>query len=230
MKNLNYLLSLCLILIGCGNPANSAKLETKVQIKKSVLIIGDSISIGYTPWLRKSLVDHDVLHNPGNGYSTALWLLDNIIDQWLGMKKEKWDAVIFNACLHDIWDIPQDIRIRDSLPQRYVRPEDYRTNLIIAAKKVKARTDHPLFVLGTWTPPGAQEGRTLADIQAYNQIAKEVMDDLGIPTVDLYTVSESIPHLYEDADTGTNVHLTPEGSSVLASAIMDQLKTSYDIK
>lgn len=38
---------------------------------KNVLIIGDSISIGYTPFIQKALAPEiNVVHNPGNGGST----------------------------------------------------------------------------------------------------------------------------------------------------------------
>ena len=38
---------------------------------KRVLVIGDSISIGYTPFIKAALPpDVEVSHNPGNGCST----------------------------------------------------------------------------------------------------------------------------------------------------------------
>lgn len=231
MKKLSGILCFILGLAACGNAKTTPKEKaTSAAEKPSILVIGDSISIGSTPWLRKDLSSYEVLHNPGNAYSSSVWLMGGNIDSWLGVK-DKFEAIIFNACLHDVFHVPHEQRIEQEIPQRYVLPEDYRTNLMIAAKKIKLKTDHPLFVLGTWIPSGAEGGgRTVVNIQAYNQIAQEVMDEMGIPTVDLYSISELIPHLYEDADAGTNAHFTSEGSRVLAHAIEDELKIKYGIK
>ncbi len=58
-----------------------------------VLMIGDSISIGYTPVVRELLVDlADVHRIPDNGGATTLGLA--LLDEWLGDRR--WDAVHFN--------------------------------------------------------------------------------------------------------------------------------------
>ncbi|HWS00574.1 MAG TPA: hypothetical protein VN249_08145, partial [Prolixibacteraceae bacterium] len=67
--------------------------------EKNVLIIGDSISIGYSPFVEKALApDILVTHNPGNGGSTRRGL--DSLDVWLNHKK--WDLITFNFGLHDM--------------------------------------------------------------------------------------------------------------------------------
>src|SRR5262245_45995913 len=63
-----------------------------------VLLIGDSISIGYTVTVRRELAGKaNVLRIPENGADTANGLKK--IDAWLG--ESKWDVIHFNWGLHD---------------------------------------------------------------------------------------------------------------------------------
>src|SRR5689334_20865727 len=62
-----------------------------------VLLIGDSISIGYTVTVRRELAGKaNVLRIPENGADTANGLKK--IDEWLG--QSKWDVIHFNWGLH----------------------------------------------------------------------------------------------------------------------------------
>src|SRR5438105_12012509 len=64
-----------------------------------VLIIGDSISIGYTVPTRKLLEGKANVHRiPENGGPTTAGLKN--VKKWLG--EGKWDVIHFNWGLHDI--------------------------------------------------------------------------------------------------------------------------------
>ena len=64
-----------------------------------ILIIGDSISIGYTPFVREMFQGRaEVVHNPGNAQHTGTGL--EKIDSWLG--DGNWDAIHFNWGLWDL--------------------------------------------------------------------------------------------------------------------------------
>ena len=64
-----------------------------------ILLIGDSISIGYTVPARKALQGVANLHRiPTNGGPTSKGLEN--IDSWLG--SSKWDVIHFNWGLHDL--------------------------------------------------------------------------------------------------------------------------------
>src|SRR6266581_9124682 len=64
-----------------------------------VLLIGDSISIGYTATVRKELSGKANVHRiPENGADTANGLKK--IDEWLG--DGRWDVIHFNWGLHDL--------------------------------------------------------------------------------------------------------------------------------
>ena len=64
-----------------------------------VLIIGDSISLGFTPHVVQQLDGKAVVeHHKGNAQHTGTGLQK--IDQWLG--KTKWDVIHFNWGLWDL--------------------------------------------------------------------------------------------------------------------------------
>ena len=67
--------------------------------KPDVLIIGDSISLGYTPHVIAMMQDEaNVVHNTGNAQHTGSGLTK--IDTWLGVTD--WDIIHFNWGLWDL--------------------------------------------------------------------------------------------------------------------------------
>ena len=102
----------------CFGQTNPAFREVQdVQGLPRVLLIGDSISIGYTEPVRFELTNKANVHRiPENGASTLTGVKN--LDQWLGTSK--WDVIHFNFGLHDLR--LDDGRHQVSLP-------DYETNL-----------------------------------------------------------------------------------------------------
>src|SRR3954454_3996942 len=83
-----------------------------------VLLIGDSISIGYTLPVRKLLEGKANVHRvPDNGGATTNGLKN--LDKWLG--DGKWDVIHFNWGLHDL-------KV-DKAGKHQVPLEDYEKNL-----------------------------------------------------------------------------------------------------
>jgi hypothetical protein len=83
-----------------------------------VLLVGDSISIGYTPPVRELLKGKANLHRiPTNGGPTKNGTAN--IEKWLGTGK--WDVIHFNWGIHDLKFLPDG--------KRQVEAEDYEKNL-----------------------------------------------------------------------------------------------------
>ena len=79
-------------------PNPLARVEDQSGLPR-VLLIGDSISIGYTLTVRELLKGKVNLHRiPTNGGPTIKGLEQ--IDSWIG--KKKWDVIHFNWGLHDL--------------------------------------------------------------------------------------------------------------------------------
>ncbi|MGC6444177.1 MAG: SGNH/GDSL hydrolase family protein, partial [Rubripirellula sp.] len=67
----------------------------------NVLLIGDSISIGYTAYVRRELQGKaDVYRIPTNGRNSAYGV--EKLDQWLSAQPGHWDVIHFNWGLWDL--------------------------------------------------------------------------------------------------------------------------------
>ncbi len=200
------ILAFCLICI--------AAKENKV---KNVLIIGDSISIGYTPFVEKSLApDIVVSHNPGNGGSTVRGVEN--IEKWLDNRQ--WDIILFNFGLHDLVHKDQENKYDVVNGKISVPTEEYRKNLEYIVAKLRETTATLYFVTTTVVPENSS-GRLVEDPAKYNAVALEVMKKNGIEVIDLYTASLTI---HPQNSKPGNVHYTPEGYEQLANHIVKAIK------
>jgi WD40 repeat protein len=179
-----------------------------------VLLIGDSISIGYTAPTRKKLEGKANVHRIlTNGGPTTNGLKN--LTKWLG--DGKWDVIHFNWGLHDL-KMDKDVH--------QVPIDQYEKNLRELVKQLKA-TKAKLIWASTTPVPDAKVSppRKNADVIAYNAVAKKIMTENGVAVNDLYALA--LPQLAK-IQIAANVHFTPAGSGVLAeqvaSAILMALK------
>ena len=182
----------------------------------NVLLLGDSISIGYTLDTRKKLagkanVFRPVKKNnnqPENCQGTTHGVRQ--IDRWLAMQ-EKWDVIHFNWGLHDLkhWQ-PTVGKNSNSLDDpRQAEPEAYRKNLETIVKKLKATGAKLIFATTTPYPDGCKPTRLPADAQLYNEVATKVMEANNIPVNDLNSlVKDRLDELQRKA----NVHFNKAGN------------------
>ncbi|SFB12323.1 SGNH/GDSL hydrolase family protein [Algoriphagus aquimarinus] len=194
-----------------------------------ILIIGDSISIGYTPFVK----DHfegkaQVKHNPSNAQHTGTGLKQ--IDKWLGNKD--WDVVQFNWGLWDLAYRHPDAKaygMRDKVNGKVTYTVDeYAANLDLLVTAIKAKTDAKLiFVTTTYVPP-EEEGRFTDDVQKYNEAAKAIMEKHKVLVNDIYEESVKI---HKDYGKGSNdVHYSADGYKKLSEAINSFLEKSLGME
>jgi acyl-CoA thioesterase-1 len=189
-----------------------------------VLILGDSISMGYTPKVREQLGATAVVIRPTldsgkaeNCSGTTKGL--GHVDRWIAIDGGPWDIIHFNFGLHDIKHvIPRS-------GKTFSRPDDprqaplatYVANLTAIATTLKATGATVIFATTTPVPHGdVRPFRNPADVVAYNAAAIEVMNALEIPINDLYAFC--IPKL-DEIQRPANVHFTSEGSQILGDEV-----------
>ncbi len=181
---------------------------------KQVLLIGDSISMGYLPFVQDLLKDNAVVRRPDVNCESTLHGLRQI-DAWLG--DVKWDVIHFNWGLHDLIRSRTDNRDPAhiaSVPLQ-VPLAEYEKNLRKLVERLK-KTGAKL-VWGTTTPiPAGCMFRLSGEEVKYNEVAFRVMRDEDIPIDDLYT--SMLPRLSEFQDP-KDVHFNPQGSEFLANAV-----------
>ena len=181
-----------------------------------VLLIGDSISIGYTADVRTLLKGKANVHRiPTNGGPTINGL--NHLDAWLGTSK--WDVIHFNWGLHDLKYMgPNNENRADpavSGNHQQVPLPEYERNLKQLVERLKAT--HAKLIWRNTTPiPKGSEGRVTGDEVKYNEAAARIMKEAGIPTEDLYQYSLAGA---KDLQLPANVHYTPQGYRYLAEHV-----------
>jgi acyl-CoA thioesterase-1 len=179
-----------------------------------VLLIGDSISMYYTPEVRHLLRGKaNVYRVPDNGRSTAYGVQN--IDYWLG--DGRWAVIHFNFGLHDIAVSP-----KTGKPQ--VSREDYEKNLRRLVKRLQG-TGAKLTWASTTPVPEGSRSRSEADAAAYNAVARKVMEDNHVPINDLHAFVVSRPNR-ATMQYPANVHFHAEGSADLAAEVARHILTA----
>ncbi len=176
-----------------------------------VLLIGDSISIGYTVPVRELLKGKMNVHRAPTNCGPTIRGLEGI-DAWLGAGR--WDAIHFNWGLHDLKRIDG---------KHQVPLDAYEQNLRKLVARLKKTDAKLIWCSTTPVPEGTSPPRTNEDVEAYNGVAKKIMEAEGVATDDLYTFA--LGRLTE-IQRPANVHFTPEGSKVLAEQVARAIETS----
>ncbi len=185
------------------------------------LLIGDSISMGYTPHVVAALKGKvEVKHHRGNAQHTGTGL--KMLDRWVG--KTQWDVIHFNWGLWDLcYRHPQSKeqgrrdKKRGTLTTSL---EQYEKNLDQLARRLK-KTKAKLIWAHNTTVPEGEAGRKVGDDDKYNEAAVRVMKKLGIAINDLNAFTDSFPaELFIDHG---NVHFTTEGSRRLGQAVAKKI-------
>jgi len=177
-----------------------------------VLLIGDSISIGYTAAVREQLRGVANVHRiPDNGGPTTRGLA--MLDEWLGDRR--WDVIHFNFGLHDI------ARVNAGQPR--IAAADYEKNIRAIAERLRATGARVVYATTTPVPEvDVRPVRRNADAIERNAIARKIMAKLQVPVDDLYAVA--LPRLAA-IQQPANVHFTPEGYDVLAAVVVASVRT-----
>ncbi len=189
-----------------------------------VLIIGDSISIGYSPHVIKMLKGKaTVIHHRGNAQHTGTGLKK--LDKWIG--KTKWDVIHFNWGLWDLCYRHPDSKAagkRDKINGKLTTSlEQYEKNLDQLVTRLK-KTGATLIWAETTFVPDKEVGRIVGDEIKYNKIAAKIMKKHHITINDLYTLTAKFsPNLFTAPG---NVHYTKKGSQKIAMQVVDHIKTA----
>jgi hypothetical protein len=190
----------------------------------NVLILGDSISIGYTRDVRKLLHGQANVFRPmrpdgkqpDNCGDTRIGLKN--LDRWLGTNR--WDVIHFNWGLWDLCYRNPQVKTqgnRDKVNGTLsVPPVEYERNLEQLVARLTA-TGARLIWASTTVVPEGEAGRLVGDDIKYNAVAAQVMKRHGIPTDDLYTLTKNFGGKFS-AGKG-NVHYTREGYARIAKQV-----------
>jgi hypothetical protein len=166
-----------------------------------VLLIGDSVSRGYTQAARAALAGKANVHRaPANCGPTTSGLKN--IEAWLG--DDKWDVIHFNFGIHD----------------RNTPVVDYTARLEKLVERLQATGATLVWASTTPIPDKPEAGQTAASIVEKNAAAATVMQRQGIATDDLFAFIT--PHLGDVQPPG-DVHFTAAGYDLLGGQVAESI-------
>jgi len=187
-----------------------------------VLIIGDSISMGYTPAVRAIFTDRIHVHRPDVNCG-ASYIGQRDVEKWLAGRK--WDVIHFNFGLHDLrYCFGGD---RAKLSDESGRFPDAqsgapRTTLAEYEKNLRKivevlQASGARLIWASTTPVGEYyRGYDPAQVPQYNAVAERVMRENGIPVNDLNGMVAQDRAALQGPD---HIHCTVMGSQRLAEQV-----------
>ena len=205
-----------------------------------VLLLGDSISLGYTPYVTDLLQGKAFVARPACNCGPSEFYLRERgnIAEWLG--EERWDVIHVNFGIwdhhfindrEDIFHFPESEleQLKGLDPDERVRiinsrgfhvrttPEEYESNLRTILADLQEHAGHVIFALSTPVPVFEIYHKT-DHIAEYNDIARRVCAEMKIPVNDLYAVA--LP-LRDDQTDGC--HFSGRGYGILADAVAKRI-------
>jgi len=169
-----------------------------------VLLIGDSVSRGYTQAVRAALAGKMNVHRaPENCGPTANGLKK--IEVWLG--DGKWDVIHFNFGIHD----------------RNTPLADYRQRLEQLVERMSKTGAKLIWASTTPIPDDLSKNQKASSIVERNATAEEVMSKAGVLRDDLF--SAITPHLAE-LQNPNDVHFNAKGYEFLGGRVAESLQAA----
>jgi lysophospholipase L1-like esterase len=190
-----------------------------------VLLLGDSISIGYTPHVRAALEGRARVVRPmnasGRGAQNCQGTNHGVqrLEDWLVIDGGGWEVIHFNFGLHDLKRVEpgSGSNSKDPGHPHQAEPERYEAQLRELTERLQETGARLVFASTTPVPP--QVGgpyRAPEDALVYNAIAARVMGDMGVPIDDLFAFVAAGPDGWQKP---RDVHFTAEGSRALGGEV-----------
>ncbi len=181
-----------------------------------VVLIGDSIRLGYAPFVIERLRGRARVVSPEPNGADSANVLKNL-EEWV--IREQPDVVHLNCGLHDL-------KLDKTTRQHQVPLAQYGANLRQIVRRVREGTRAELVFAGT-TPiqdvlhakRGANFDRVEADVARYNETALGIMRELGVPVHDLHWLVRT--HGTSRLQRSDGTHYTPEGCALQGAAVAD---------
>jgi hypothetical protein len=190
----------------------------------NVLILGDSISVGYTLQVRELLKGKAnvfrAMDRTGNRKENCVGTKCGVrnIDRWLAV--QKWDVIHFNWGLHDLKHVKTagtNEKSNDPNDPTQATLEEYVTNMEVIVGKLNATGARLVFATTTPLVPGTLKPlRTPEAAVQYNAAALKIMEANDIRVNDLHTFC--LPNLKE-WQIPRNCHFQPIGYQEIAKRV-----------
>ena len=209
--------------------AQAAPLEEPFR----VLLLGDSISIGYTQHVQRILEGRALVVRPTNarggaencqGTNNALVVEDDgrtKLERWLALEGGEWDVIHFNFGLHDLKRVQAESGRNSNNPDdpHQADPDRYASQLAQIVERLEQTGARLVLATTTPVPTGdLRPYREPADAVLYNERAQAVAAEAGLVVNDLFGYAAPLLPLLQQPE---NVHFHQEGSEALAYRVVN---------
>ncbi|NLB41400.1 MAG: hypothetical protein GX815_03935 [Clostridiales bacterium] len=186
---------------------------------KNVILLGDSIRIGYCNYVKEELKDIAEVVFPDDNSRFTQYTFVNLFS-WLALvdNPEDIDVIHWN---NGLWDVVHFNG--DNLPLNTT--EEYANTLRRICRKMKEKAPNAKIIFATMTPINEDwiQGpnyRIQNEVIKYNGIASDVMKEQGIEVNDLFKLLDKQPVSYFI----DQCHLKPEGYQLVARQVSSVIK------
>jgi hypothetical protein len=190
---------------------------------KNVVLLGDSIRIGYDKSIKKSLEGIANVIYPEENCRFASYLLRHFHEYIKSLNGEKIDVIHFNTGL---WDC---IRLFGEDPHTPIEVYAYYMERICVRMRKFAPDAKIIFATSTAVLSEKMEPdfkRYNEEIEAYNKVAVEIVKKHGFEVNDLYSISKALP---ESVHSDAVHYYTEEGTAAFAKPTLEYISRALEI-
>lgn len=224
------LMTISVLLAGCAGSDAQPRVTRKQPAK--VLLLGDSISIGYTPHVQSIMAGEAVVLRPTRVNGTRPENCEGstkgivAIDRWLMIDGGGFDVIHFNFGLHDLKRVDPTTgrNSNDAADPPQASLDKYIEQLRSIVDRLQSSGAILIFATTTPVPEGGvRPHRDPGDVIRYNDAAVLLMRERGIQVNDLHAFA--LPRL-GSLQKPVDVHFTAEGSKALAGEVVTAIRVS----
>ena len=159
---------------------------------KKILLLGDSIRLGYERYVGEMLKDVATVYTPGDVNGGMAQFVLRWVHEWKrkGAFPDDMDVVHWNAGL---WDVLRILGDDTFSPPEFYADTLRRISQRLAMLFPKAKQ---VFALSTWVQEDLYKGeykRYNSDIELFNELAVKTLAPLGVEFNDLYATTRNAP-------------------------------------
>ncbi len=190
---------------------------------KNVLLLGDSIRVGYDKSVRKALEGKANVFFPDENCRFAAFLLRHLTEYSALSKGEEIDVVHWNAGL---WDCVRQYGEEPNTPI-----DVYRYYIDRVCVRIKKLFPKAKFIFATSTSVQSEKmhpdfKRYNQDIEAYNAVAVEIAKKYGFEINDLYALSCTMP---DEAHSDAVHYYTHMGTEAFTGQVLSCLAQALEL-
>lgn len=190
---------------------------------KNVLLIGDSIRMGYDKSIRKTLKDKANVYFPEENCRFASYVLRYLHEYKELLKDSEVDVLHWNAGL---WDC---LRLFEEEPHTPIDVYAYYIDRICARIQKLFPNAHVIFATSTSVQSELMNRdfkRYNEEIEAYNAAAVKVVEKYGFEINDLYALSASLP---QEAHSDPVHYYTAVGTEAFTNQVLSHILPALGI-